>query len=524
MYTHTNIIINAHMSKNEKIKKIVIIGGGVSGLSAGIYAQKHGFISEIYEKNPTNGGLCTSWYRKGYKIDGCIHWLTGTKSGTDLNNMWKDVDAFDDDDIIYSDNFGSIEYNGKVITFWSDLDRLEKELIEISPIDKRRIHKLIKYTIKFYKMPLPMEKPLATLNIIDYLKFGFKMIPYLPAFLYACNISQKRFASKFKSEDLKHVLSKIVPGSGNLYTTLYALGTNAFNNGGVPKGGSTSIVKRMEDEYRRLGGSIRNNSEVVDIEIVDKIVKSITLKNGEKVNADYFVSCIDAYELTRKLLKEESKEKKFKKRFVKMDKYPLPSCFYVSFSADVRKLKELNITNTYEFNCEPFEVAKKSEETIKIRDYSYDSSFIKDGRVLLNVLIHQDDRDYYYWEKLHQNYSDYYNVKMKIASLVKSRIEEHFNILKDDLEIIDVATPMTYKRYVNAYRGAYMPFSFTADGKQLLHHSKVKGVHNLILAGQWIIMPGGLPIALMSGKFAIQLISKKEHKSMFLPIYRFHFK
>ncbi len=512
------------MKKEETLKKIIIIGGGVSGLSAGIYAQKHGFISEIYEKNPTNGGLCTSWYRKGYKVDGCIHWLTGTKEGTSINQMWKDVDAFDDEDIIYSDNFGSVEYNGKVFTFWSDLNRLEKELIEFSPKDKRLIHKLIKYTIKFYKMPLPMEKPLATLNIIDYLKYGFKMIPYLVPFLYACNISQEQFAKKFKSKELAYILSKIVPGSGNLYTTLYAFGTIAFNNGGVPKGGSTIIVKRMEEEYRRLGGYIHNNSEVDELNIVNKNIQSIKLKNGKIVEGDYYVSCIDAYELTRRLLKEEKKEHKFKKRFVKMDKYPLPSCVYVSFSADVEKLKELNITSTYEFECEPFIVAKKCEKSIKMRDYSYDNSFIKDGRVLLNVLIHQDDRDYYYWEKLHQNYKAYADQKIEIAKMVKERIEKRFETLKDDLEIIDVTTPITYKRYVNAYRGAYMPFSFTADGKQLLHHSKVKGIHNLILAGQWIVMPGGLPIALMSGKFAIQLIAKKEHKSMFLPIYKYHFK
>jgi len=24
------------------------------------------------------GGLCTSWKRKGFKIDGCIHWLVGS--------------------------------------------------------------------------------------------------------------------------------------------------------------------------------------------------------------------------------------------------------------------------------------------------------------------------------------------------------------------------------------------------------------------------------------------------------------
>ena len=64
--------------KNTNPKKIIIIGGGIAGLTAGIYAQKHGFISEIYEKNPIAGGLCMSWKRKGFLIDGCIHWLTRT--------------------------------------------------------------------------------------------------------------------------------------------------------------------------------------------------------------------------------------------------------------------------------------------------------------------------------------------------------------------------------------------------------------------------------------------------------------
>ena len=47
----------------ENFHDIIIIGAGVSGLAAGIYGQKNGYQTEIYEKNPVPGGLCVTWKR-----------------------------------------------------------------------------------------------------------------------------------------------------------------------------------------------------------------------------------------------------------------------------------------------------------------------------------------------------------------------------------------------------------------------------------------------------------------------------
>ena len=43
-------------------KKIIIIGGGIAGLSAGIYALKAGYDAEIYEKNAKVDSFYTSTY------------------------------------------------------------------------------------------------------------------------------------------------------------------------------------------------------------------------------------------------------------------------------------------------------------------------------------------------------------------------------------------------------------------------------------------------------------------------------
>jgi protoporphyrinogen oxidase len=45
--------------KMEK-KSIIIIGGGIAGLSAGYYAQMNSYDSQIFELHTLPGGLCTS--------------------------------------------------------------------------------------------------------------------------------------------------------------------------------------------------------------------------------------------------------------------------------------------------------------------------------------------------------------------------------------------------------------------------------------------------------------------------------
>jgi phytoene dehydrogenase-like protein len=40
-------------------KKIIVIGAGIAGLSAGCYARMNGYDAEIYEMHDKAGGLCT---------------------------------------------------------------------------------------------------------------------------------------------------------------------------------------------------------------------------------------------------------------------------------------------------------------------------------------------------------------------------------------------------------------------------------------------------------------------------------
>ncbi|MEW5785869.1 MAG: NAD(P)-binding protein [Bacillota bacterium] len=101
-------------------KKIPIIGAGMAGLSAGCHARRNGYDVEIFEMHHQPGGLCTAWERNGYTFDGCIHWLVGTRPGSQFNRLWREVGALQDVEIIDQDVFMQIEgEDGRVVNVFS---------------------------------------------------------------------------------------------------------------------------------------------------------------------------------------------------------------------------------------------------------------------------------------------------------------------------------------------------------------------------------------------------------------------
>jgi Phytoene dehydrogenase and related proteins len=66
---------------------IVIIGGGIGGLSAGCYLQMNGYRTRIVEMGRECGGVCATWKRGGYVFDGATNWLVGSAPTINLHAM-----------------------------------------------------------------------------------------------------------------------------------------------------------------------------------------------------------------------------------------------------------------------------------------------------------------------------------------------------------------------------------------------------------------------------------------------------
>ncbi len=489
------------------MKKIIIIGGGIAGLSAGIHARQYGFESVIYEKHSIVGGQCTGWDRKGYHVDGCIHWLTGTREGTELYDLWENVGALGNVEIIQQDCFGTYEIDGVTVNLWKDLNRFQRELTELAPEDTKVIEKMIREIRTLQTMDTPSSMPLSMMTWkekVKTVKATVKPMLFLGKLLKTgCGDYGKRFQSPI----LRTLFTMILPDNYSILAFSYGMAEFSSGNGAIPKGGSRAMALRMEQRYKELGGKVFCNSSAEEIMIENGEVKAVRLADGTIEKADYIIAACDAKVTFDHLLQGRYQDRKYEMRYSNPGDYPLPTSVQVAFGVE----EDLSsYPYTLVFPVEPFQIGTVRQPTMSICNYSYDKDFASEGNTVVITTANQSEEDYLYWEKLYQDKEAYRKEKQRIAEEYLSRFIKRFPELAGKVHVLDVATPITYHRYTGAYHGAWMSFMMTTKSKYMSHPGIIKGLKNCYLTGQWLTPPGGLPIAVTSGKYTVLRIARAE--------------
>lgn len=491
-----------------KNKKVIIIGAGISGLATGCYAQTNGYDSEIFEMHNLPGGECTSWKRKEYNFDGCIHWLFGVNPKTPVNRFWREVGALIDVPIINYDIFVTIEdESGKALNVYSNIDRFEEHLLEISPQDKDIIHEFAKAVKKSTKFMPPVNKPEELYNIIDGIKVLFKIAPFLSDMTKYGKITNKEFAQRFQDPFLRAAFTKILPGDSCASGLISTLGHLHSNQVGYPIGGSLSFSETIEKRYIELGGKINYSSKIEKIIINDNKAVGIKLTNGEEHFADIVISSADGHATIYDMLESKYVDAGINELYNNSAKFQTFTSLQVSLGINCDLSEQPHFTKI--ILDKPINIDDFMLEYIPIKHYCYDNTLCPQGKSIITSLI---DTTYEYWENLYQMPEKYKEQKQKIADAVIMAIEKRFPEVKNNIEVIDVATPMTYKRYVNAWKGAYMPWLITPEVGVFKVPKTLQNLDNFYMTGQWTSPPGGLSSALISGRNIVQILCHKDKK------------
>lgn len=494
---------------------IVIIGGGIAGLSAGVYAQMHGFESVILERHIIAGGECTGWQRQGFHIDNCIHWMTGTSPKKSLYKVWCNVGALGEGiDIVQHDSFMRVDDpngSGQSFQIWCDLQRMEKEMLEISPEDADAIHRFMDAVGRYQDVDMPCDLPPEERSLWWKLKalWHLRRVGKVHRRFSAMNIQQ--IAGMFTNEHIRQSMLSYLPDSFVAEALLYMYATFTSGNGAIPKGGSLKMIQRMQKRYEDLGGEVRTRSEAVEILTEGNRATGVLLKDGTVVHADLVIAACDPEVTYRKLLtKAEHRDEYFLHRYEHTDQYPVFSHMEIFFGSDVRIEDDERLPGTIaSWSRKPIRVVGRDQHVMLTKHYRYEEDFAPQGQMVLQVMLQQNGEDFDAWKRLREtDVTAYHAEKQRVAEEVRSELEQVLPDLQGHLKIVEVVTPYSFHRFCGAHRGCYMPFIMRHDVKKTDHNGRIPNLSNGYLAGQWLQQPGGLPNAVITGKFAIQRICK----------------
>ena len=482
--------------------KILIIGAGVAGLSAGIYAQLNGHQAIVCEKHFIAGGNLTAWNRGGFHIDNCIHWLTGTNPASSTYGMWETLGALGTIEIYQGETLFTCEHDGKRISLYRDLYHMKNEMLALSPEDEKEILAFIR-AIEYFQgfCGIAGEKHNERISFLD-------SVAAIPALAKYYDLTTGDLAKKFKHPLLTLFFKGFFGYEFSSLALIMVCAHFCADNGGIPKGSSSAMAERLTERLEQLGGQLLLKKEAVRIHTKNKRAYAVSFVDGSKIEADYVVLATDPASVFGKLIDlpmPKALQKNYKNsRFLRF------SAYHCAYSCS---LSELPFEGDLIFEIPEEYREMLLTDRLIIREFSHEKDFAPEGENLLQTMVFTFEKQSKDFIRLRKNDRAAYSEQKKLlSSLTQKLIEERFPILKGKLHCIDVWTPATYHRFINSEIGSFMSFVLPSRALPLCAPNRVKGLSNVILATQWQQAPGGLPIAADVGRRAIQTIVMQERK------------
>jgi len=491
-------------------KSMIIIGAGFAGLAAGIYGRLNGYKTEIFEMHSQPGGLCTSWKRQGYTFDACIHWLVGSNPNTSMNHIWQETGVAKGRKFVYADEFYRAEgADGRTVVFHADPARLEKHLLEISPADREPITDFIKGIRMCSKFNFPSDKDPFLTRLRKQIGTFLTFMKYGGEFKKWTTVTGEQFCNRFSDPLLKQAFREIWIPEFSMVFLFFTFAYLHQRNAGYPVGGSMPMSEALEVRYKELGGIIHYNKKVARILTSEGRATGIRLVDGTEVFAGRVISAADGHATLYDMLDGKYLDPATREPY---EKWPVfPSLLFVSLGVN-RAFEDIphSISGLSFPLKEPVMIADKQRDRLPVHIYNQDPTLSPEGKTAVTIML---ESDYYYWKKLSEDRSAYVSKKEESASLIISLLEQRFPGITEQVEVTDVATPLTFERFTGNWKGSFEGWLITPENASTMMKpmsQTIPGLQKFYMCGQWVEPGGGLPTSIMSARRLLKQICKED--------------
>ncbi len=487
------------------MKKVIVIGAGLGGLSAACRLAKSGFSVTITEKNETVGGKVNAVESGGYKFDTGASLLT-------MRHVFEDLFEFCGKHL--EDYLDLVSLNPICRYFWSDktvfdassnIEKTEAEIKKIAPEDAGNFKKYLADAKRKYEIA---EKTFLAHSLNDLPKL---LRPkYLKDLLAISSLKtlDKHNAGYFQSAKLQQLFNRFATYNGSSpYQTPATFALVPFVEFGLGawyvRGGIYEIPKALAKLADQLKVEIRTNCAVEKIIVENEKAVGVKLENGEIIKSDFVVANSDAVETHRNLLDKKFFSEKLNDRE--------PSCSgFVLLLGVKKKYPQLAHHNIFfsddyaaEFDALFKDLRPAQNPTIYVcatstTDATQSPANCENLFVLVNAPYTSSQTD---WKIEAQSYRD---------SIIKKLENFGLEDLGKSIEFERIITPENFENKYRTNRGSIYGVSSNGIFSAFLRvPNKSRQIKNLYFVGGATHPGGGMPLVLLSGKMADELISRE---------------
>ena len=496
------------------MKKIVVIGAGVSGLASAIRLKTLGYDVEIYEKNNLVGGRMYQIEENGFKFDVGptivmmpeLYKEVFKDSGVNPDD-YLDMDLLDPLYTVYFSDKSKLEVSSNLTKLISQLETFSEEdaqgyLAYLSDVYKRYTLAKNEFLSKSYRKPTEFFNPSSISSLLK---------------LKTLNSAYTSISSFVKNDKLRKALSfqtlyiGISPFSGPSIYTIIPMIELLYGIWYI-KGGMYSMAKAMEKRFLELGGKIYLDQEVQEI-LIEKGVAQGIVSNQVRISADIILTNADFPWAVKNLIKDQKNKGIYTNQ--KIDKMEYSSSAFIMYLGLDKKyptnVHTLRFADDFNKNINNlFEYEVPEDPSIYLYSPSQiDSSVAPVGKEIIYVLVPVPSlhgKNISWTESFTTNYQN------KILKMIENI--PGFEDIRSHIEVSKVFTPETFRDTFNLQEGA--TFGLKPTMKQSVYfrpQHTFKAVKNLYFTGSSTHPGAGVPIVLMSAKLAVNEI-EKDHKSL----------
>ena len=476
------------------MKHVIIIGSGLGGLTCGYILSKNGLKVTVLEKGAQLGGCLQTFVRRGAKFETGMHYIGSAQEGQLLHKFFNYLSLLPDVKLSPLDTqaYDIISIGGERFPFANGTENFTESLSRYFPEERKNLQKYWQVIDEVTK-----SSPLHTLRTTDE-----------PIILNPNHVKQS-YDSFLESITQNELLRLVLAGNLPLYagekgkTPIYIPAfINDYYNRSTYRivGGSETVAHSLARSIRAMGGEALSSAEVVKINCNDKQAVSVTLRNGDELHADYFISNTHPARMVE-MLETSLIRKSYHDRIRSLNNTISNFTVYIHFKKD--SLPYLN-SNFYHYDT-PADVWRGrhySRETYPNNFlYMHLCSSVEQQYANTAVLIsYMDFDDVAQWvgTKTGRRGEDYENFKQEKAERLLALLERQIPGTRQNIEHFYTSSPLTYFDYTGTERGSM--YGVLRDCNESIHSlvSQRTRIPNLFQTGQNVNSHGVLGVIIGS--------------------------